>query len=31
MHPKTSAYLKKYDRQAKWMYLLIENNGLLKQ
>ena len=29
MLPKTSAYVKSYDGQTKWMYLLIEDNELL--
>ena len=29
MLPKTIAYLKSYDGQTKWMYFLIENDGLL--
>ena len=28
--PKTSAYVKSYDGQTKWMYFLIENDDLLK-
>ena len=28
MLPKTSAYLKSYDGQTKWIYLLIENDDL---
>ena len=28
---KTSAYIKCYDGQTKWMYLLIEYDGLLKK
>ena len=31
MFPKTSAYVKCYDRQTKWMYFLIEDNDLLKK
>ena len=31
MLPKTSAYVKSYDRQTKWMYFLIEDNDLLKK
>ena len=27
--PRSSAYVKSYDEQTKWMYFLIENNGLL--
>ena len=30
MLPKTSTYLKSYDRQTKWMYFLIEDDGLLE-
>ena len=26
--PKTSAYVKSYDKQTKWMYFLIEDDGL---
>ena len=29
MLPKTSAYVKSYDRKNKWMYFLIEDNDLL--
>ena len=29
MLPKTSAYVKSYDGQTKWMYFLIEDNDLL--
>ena len=28
---KTSAYLKRYDGQTKWMYFLIENDDLLEK
>ena len=28
---KTSAYVKRYDRQTKWMYFLIEDNDLLEK
>ena len=28
---KTSPYVKSYDRQTKWMYVLIENGNLLKK
>ena len=28
---KTSAYVKSYDGQTKWMYFLIENNKLLEK
>ena len=31
MLPKTSAYLKSYDIQSKWMYFLIENDDLLEK
>ena len=31
MLPKTSAYVKIYDRQTKWMCFLIEDNGLLEK
>ena len=31
MFPKTSAYVKCYDGQTKWMYFLIEDNDLLKK
>ena len=31
MLPKTSAYVKSYDRQTKWMYFLIEDDDLLKK
>ena len=27
---KTSAYIKSYDSQTKWMYILIEDDDLLK-
>ena len=30
MLPKTSAYLKSYDGQTKWMYFLIEDNQSLE-
>ena len=30
MLPKTSVYVKRYDRQTKWMYILIEDDSLLK-
>ena len=30
MLPKTSAYVKRYDGQTKWMYFLIEEDDLLK-
>ena len=29
MLPKTSAYVKSYDRKKKWMYFLIEDDDLL--
>ena len=28
---KTSAYVKIYDEQTKWMYFLIENDDLLEK
>ena len=31
MLPKTSAYVRSYDRQTKWMYFLIENDDLLEK
>ena len=31
MLPKTSAYVKSYDRQSKWMYFLIEEDDLLEK
>ena len=31
MLPKTSAYIKNYDGQTKWMYFFIENDDLLKK
>ena len=31
MLPKTSANVKIYDRQAKWMYFLIKDDELLKK
>ena len=31
MPPKTSAYVKGYDRQTKWMYFLIEDDNLLEK
>ena len=31
MLPKTSAYVKSLDGQTKWMYFLIEDDGLLKK
>ena len=30
MLPKTSAYVKRYDGQTKWMYFLIEDDDLLE-
>ena len=30
MLPKTSAYVKGYDEQTKWMYFLIEEDDLLE-
>ena len=30
MLPKTSAYVKRYDEQTKWMYFLIDDDGLGK-
>ena len=30
MLPKTSAYVKIYDRQTIWMYFLIEDDDLLE-
>ena len=30
MLPKTSAYVKGYDEQTKWMYFFIEDDDLLK-
>ena len=29
--PETSAYVKSYDGQTKWMYFLIEDDDLLKK
>ena len=29
--PKTSAYVKSYDGQTKWMYTLIEDGALLEK
>ena len=29
--PKTSAYVKRYDGQTKWMYFLNEDDGLLEK
>ena len=31
MLPKTSAYVKRYDVQTKWMYFLIQNDDLLEK
>ena len=31
MLPKTSACVKRYDGQTKWMYLLIEDDDLLEK
>ena len=31
MLPKTSAYVKSYDRQTKWMYFLIKDDELLEK
>ena len=31
MLPKTSAYVKSYDGQFKWMYFLIEDDDLLEK
>ena len=31
MIPETSAYVKSYDGQAKWMYFLIQDNNLLEK
>ena len=31
MLSKTSAYVKSYDRQTKWMYFLIEDDDLLEK
>ena len=30
MLPKTSDYVKSYDRQTKWMYFLVEDDDLLE-
>ena len=30
MLPKTRAYIKRYDGQTKWMYILIEDDDLLE-
>ena len=31
MLPKTSTYVKSYDGQTKWMYVLIKNDSLLEK
>ena len=31
MLPKTSAFVKRYDRQTKWMYFLIKDDDLLEK
>ena len=31
MLPKTSAFVKSYDGQTKWMYLLIENDYTIQE
>ena len=31
MLPKTTAYVKNYDGQTKWMYFLIEDNDLFEK
>ena len=31
MLPKTSSYVKSYDRQTKWMYFLTEDDDLLEK
>ena len=31
MLPKTSTYVKRYDRQTKWMHFLIKDDDLLKK
>ena len=31
MLPKTSVYVKSYDRQTKWMYFFIEDDDLLEK
>ena len=31
MLPKTSAYVKSYDGQTKWMYILIKEDNLLEK
>ena len=31
MLPKTSTYVRSYDRQTKWIYFLIENDDLLEK
>ena len=31
MLPKTSAYVKRYDGETKWMYFFIEDDDLIKK
>ena len=31
MLPKTTAYVKRYDGQTKWMYFLIEDDNFLEK
>ena len=31
MHPKTGAYVKRYNGQTKWMYFLIEDDDILEK
>ena len=31
MLPKTKAYVKRYNGQTNWMYILIEDNDLLRK
>ena len=31
MLPKTSAYVKRYDEQTKWMYFLIKDDDVLEK
>ena len=31
MLPKTSAFVKSYDRKTKWLYLLTENDDILEK
>ena len=31
MLPKTSAYVKSYDRQTKWIYFLVEDDDLFRK